>query len=83
MSGGINLTTILAARSRLKQTELGKALGDGLNSTTDEVACLIRSGAKGDASLTKDAATFLRQRFEHITVATTLSDSESEPEGWD
>ena len=44
-------------------------------STAADVTCLIRSGAKDKecTSLTKDAASFLRQRFKHIKDVTKLS----------
>ena len=81
---GINLDAILKARQHLKPSAFGRALGQGeVSNTTDEMACLIRSGAKETSSLTRDGANFLRKRFEHIKEVTEQSDSESDTEEWD
>lgn len=69
----------------MRPSAFGKALGGGnLQHTSEEVACLIRSGARAESSLTTDAASFLRRRFQHIKSVTQLSESEdSEDEEWD
>ena len=84
--GGINLNAIISARQKLKPSSFGKAIESGeVTDTSAEVACLIRSGAKAaNSSLTKDAASFLRKRFEHIKEVTGQSDTDdSENEEWD
>ena len=76
--GGINLNAIISARRRLKPTDLGKIIGETAT-TSEEVACLVRSGARAEtSSLTGDAASFLKQRFQHIKEVTAMSDSESD-----
>ena len=84
-SNGINLNAIVNARQKLRPSTFGKALGTGeMSNTSDEMACLIRSGAKAEnSSLTKDAASFLRKRFEHIKEVTGASDTDSDGEDWD
>ena len=83
--GGINLDAIISARQKLKPTDLGKVIGE-TTTTSEEVACLVRSGAiAGTASLTKDGASFLKQRFQHIKEVTQLSDqsdSEDDTDEW-
>lgn len=84
--GGINLNAIISARQKLKPSSFGKAIESGeVTNTSAEVACLVRSGAKVEnSSLTKDAASFLRKRFDHIKEVTSLSDTDdSENEEWD
>ena len=83
--GGINLNAIISARQKLRPTDLGKLMGE-TTTTSEEVACLVRSGASAEnASLTKDAASFLKQRFRHIKEVTELSDqsdSEGDADEW-
>lgn len=84
-SSAINLNTILNARQKLKPSAFGRALESGVvTDTSAEVACLIRSGAGAEnSSLTKDAASFLRKRFEHIKTVTSQSDSEDSEDDHD
>lgn len=79
-----DLTAIIKARKNLKRSTFGAALGSGeLTHTSDEVACLIRSGVRPEGSLTRDGAALLSERLQHISDVVGHSDPESEGEEWD
>lgn len=79
-----DLAAIVKARKNLKRSTFGAALGSGeLTHTSDEVACLIRSGVRPEGSLTWDGAALLSQRLQHISKVVGHSDPESEGEEWD